>query len=1200
MINRRLCTAFFFFLFLVFSVFTLEPGKKVRIGIYEDNTLFTIDEKNTKSGYAYEFLQEISKYTNWNYEYFPFAGEWDTQADKLKSRDLDILTKSTTGGDFDEIEFAVSDSPLLITSTVLVTNPQNAYLWKNHEERKTLTIGITQDNFYEQQIQNFCAARGITPVFAYFSDDISLHNALHTSKSVQAILTLRPFESSKELYLAEFEPFKIYFVLNKQNTELLAELNKAMAMIDRYSTAVRSTLNKKYMEHKENEDAFSLTLEEYFYLEEHKKSGETLEAIITPARAPVSYFENGTPKGICYDIIHTALQPLGLQFSLIETKTQAEYLNTIDLEKPGILLARRKDLTWAEQEGYRFTDPYITLTYTSLHLKNYTPEVIRAASIESPVLMDSYIKKYYSDDQINIFNTMDECILSLLNKESSMVILDSYTAQYYLEKDYKHQLEEEAIPSLQWDLCIAVNNSLDARLFSILNKAVRNISDESRYDAVYANTHEHPDEGLMNLSELLYTRPLLFIILLIAPFLLAVLIGLNIYSTRTQRKLFRAMEEKSRFGSVLCSSFDTVSEWNLDDNTIQYYFVIESQIVKQKDFFTVAEFIEHAKKHVLHPDDADAFSAVFETANLESLLSHPRTIYKEYRLLTPGSKNKSGYEWNSVTLQAFSSYHHNRSFIICLKNIDDVKHNEELKNEQLREALLMAEKANKGKSDFLSRMSHEIRTPLNAILGFITLAKRTINESQKALDYMEKSEYASKHLLSIINDILDMSAIESGKMKIKEDVFELKPFISSLSGIFYGQAKLKSIHFSTIITNITEEYLYGDQVRLNQILMNILSNAIKFTPVDGNVSLTITQKLIKGSTVYMQFKVADTGIGMSDEFLQKIGKPFEQESIQISRDFGGSGLGISISKNLIHAMNGTMIIESEENKGSIFTIEVPLKLAGHKPLQKSTKYQDYRVLIITKDMELGEYEKKLFAYFGIETTLMQDSISVSEHLTLEQKPYSLCLIDADVPSEAPHDFVQKIKQVIPEGTPIAVLSYDFSQFEEKVRELSILHFIQKPLFQSTILNLLTEVFGGYQAEKQNEKVRDFSGKHILLAEDNDFNSEIAVDILSSRGFIIDSVRNGKDAVEFFDKSPVSFYDLVLLDIQMPVLNGHEACKAIRNLQRSDAETVPIIAMTANALAEDVSAALSSGMNDHIAKPIDTNNLFTVLKRYIPV
>ncbi|HOE08429.1 MAG TPA: response regulator [Treponemataceae bacterium] len=1193
---------------LIVLFFTLqisaEPAQtvqeKVRICLFESKNFFELDESNTKSGYAYEFLQEISKYTHWQYEYSTYNGPWETQAEKLKNGEIDILTRSITASGYDESSFTLSDSPLVITSAVLVTNPENAGLWKNAPNKGTLIIGIATNSYYEEQIKQFCTDKGFTVKFTYFTDENALNDALHIEKTVHAILTLKPFESSQELLIAEFEPYEMYFLVNNKNTRLLSELNKAMAMIDRYSTAIRSTLNKKYMEYKENDGAFSITLDEYFFLEDYKKTKPGLQAMMTPERKPISYFESGEPKGICWDIINSAIEHLELNVSIIETKTQSEYFDTIRGEKPGIILTRGKDLAWAEQEGYRFTDPYMSLYYSSLQLKDYTPEFKKAAVIDGPRVLDNYIKARYTEDQIIRCNTIEECIESLINKEASIVFLDSYTAHYYLDSDYKRQLEDAVIPGLQWDLCVAVHNSLDARLFSILNKAVRNISAESLYTAIQLHTHTHEKDGMLSIPELLYTKPLRFVVMVISPFLLVVLLGLYIYSIRTQKKVLSAMEEKSQFGLVLCSSFDTVCEWNLDDNTIQYFFYMQNQLVKQKDFFTVTEYIDHAQKNVVHPEDKESFAYLFSTANLETLLARPRTLYKEFRLFTPGSKNKNSYEWNAVTLQAFTSHKQKRSFIICTKNIDDVKHSEDLKNEQLKEALNIAEKANKSKSAFLSRMSHEIRTPLNAILGFITLAKRTITEPQKSLDYISKSEYASKHLLSLINDILDMSAIESGKMKINEAEFEFKDFISSLAATFYGQAKLKNIRFSTILSNITEEYLCGDQVRLNQILMNILSNAIKFTPVNGEVSLIITQRLIKEKTVYMQFVVSDTGIGMSLEFLKKIGKPFEQESVSIAQEFGGSGLGISISRNLIQAMNGSMTIQSTENKGSVFSIEIPLGLVNKEnPLAVHSSYEGKQVLIITMDKDLGDYEKQLFKACGVNAHISLSIDEVHQHVTADHTPCSLCIIDVDIPHGDQLMFIEDVKNIVPDETPLAVLSYDFSLLEEQARELHIEHFVQKPLFQSTVLNLLISVLGDYQTTARPEASFNFKGKHILLAEDNDFNREIAVDILSTQGFLVDTVKNGMEAVSFFEKSPINFYDLVLLDIQMPVLNGHEASKKIRSLSRPDAQLVPVIAMTANAFAEDVAAALSSGMNDHIAKPIDTRTLFSVLQRYIP-
>ncbi len=1186
------------FLLSLFSASAENYTNKIRLGIIEEKNLFETDSIS-KTGYIYEFLQEISKYTNWVYDYYKYSDNWEIQAEKLRRGEIDILIQNVNPSISSDPNFVVSDSPLLITSTALITNPKYAPLWKNPLHHKQLTIGLLKNSSYEEQLRKYLTEKGLPINLKYFSNENDMRKALHETNEIHALLTLQPYESQKELTIVEFEPYKIYFILSKQNSEYLKEINKAMSMIDRYSTAIRSTLNRKYMEFKEHEQVFSLTLDEYFFIEEYKRSGKSIRSLLKPLHKPLSYFDEDTPKGILFDIITTAVKPLDLKFDVIKTSTRDEYTNVLMQEKPGVILSRTKDLSWAEQAEYRFTDPYITLSYSALRLKDYSPETVKVGVIDSSTVMVNYVSKQYNHDQILIYSTMDECINSLLNKETSIVVLDSYTANYYVEKDYKRQFEVEEILGLQYEMCIAVHNSIDPRLYSILNKAVRNISGESRYTIIHSYTYSESASYGFSLVRFLYKNPLRFLGLIIGPIIFLILFGVNVYSVVTQRKVVKAMEEKSRFGSILCTSFDTVSEWNLDADTIHYFFFMENKLVKQKDFFTVTEYIEHAIKNIIHHEDKEAFSNLFNTMNLEAILTHPRTIYKEFRLLTPGSKNKSGYEWNAFTLQAFSTNRPKRCFIVCIKNIDDVKHSEELKNEQLTEALTMAEKANKSKSNFLSRMSHEIRTPLNAMIGFITLAKRTINNPQKALDYISKSEYASKHLLSLINDILDMSAIESGKMKINETVFEFKQFISSLSATFYGQAKLKNIKFSTIVTNNTEEFLCGDQIRLNQILMNILSNAIKFTPVKGEVNFTITQKLTKNKTVFMQFIIADTGIGMSEDFLKKIGKPFEQGSNTIGQEFGGSGLGISISKNLIKAMNGTMTIQSKEGCGSVFSIEIPLGLVeGISTPDVNTSYKGKQALIVTMDKDLGDYEKELFKAFGVDTHITMSIEDIRNHVTPDHIPCSLCLIDTDIHQGDPIAYIKEIKTIVPEQTPLAIISYDYSLIEEEARALHIEHFIQKPLFQSTVLTLLVDILGNHETGLRSIPSVHFAGKHILLAEDNDFNSEIAFDILSSQGFAVDTVKNGLEAVQLFEKAPVNFYDLLLLDIQMPVLDGYKTAKKIRSLSRPDALTVPIIAMTANAFAEDVTAALSSGMNDHIAKPIDTTTLFTVLQKYI--
>ena len=509
------------------------------------------------------------------------------------------------------------------------------------------------------------------------------------------------------------------------------------------------------------------------------------------------------------------------------------------------------------------------------------------------------------------------------------------------------------------------------------------------------------------------------------------------------------------------------------------------------------------------------------------------------------------------------------------KNIELEQSIEEVRkaNAAAKDALEVAKQASESKGNFLSNMSHEIRTPLNAIIGYLTIAKDVESDQSKISHCIDNCDVASRHLLQIINDILDMSSIKSGKLKIAHEDFDLKKEITDITTIFYQNAKAKNVEFETQVDGVTQEWLVGDQLRLNQILMNLLSNAVKFTPEQGRIQLKIQQMNEDDKRVYIQFSVSDTGIGMSQEYMSRIFHPFEQENAGTAKKFGGSGLGLSITNNLIKMMGGTISVDSKQNEGTTFTVTLFFDKSQNNHVH-SVRHADYshvRVLVVDDKADECTYS------------------------------YDLCIIDWNMPEMNGCEVTKRIREELGSDLPIIIATaYDVTAFESEAKASGVNKVIAKPLFQSTLLDLLVSTFGEYDpaasSDQAKEKI-DMSGVRILLAEDNAMNMEIAVTMLEKTGICVDQARDGKEALDIFSASEPGTYDMILMDVQMPVMDGYEATKQIRKSTHPEAKTIPIIAMTANAFAEDVAEALSNGMNAHIAKPINYDKMFELLKKY---
>lgn len=540
------------------------------------------------------------------------------------------------------------------------------------------------------------------------------------------------------------------------------------------------------------------------------------------------------------------------------------------------------------------------------------------------------------------------------------------------------------------------------------------------------------------------------------------------------------------------------------------------------------------------------------------------------------------------------------------------KHEQE-KNMQLQEALASAEQANSAKSIFLSRMSHEIRTPLNAIIGYNSICSSKLAEAKtesdykqaamQAMDCMTKSDIASKHLLTVINDVLDMSAIESGKIKIFHEPFDFKNLISTLTIMFYSQARARGIDFEVVLDTLTEEWFVGDQMRINQVFTNLLSNAIKFTYAGGHIKMTVYEQVTEEDTAHIRFEVQDSGIGMSKEFLENIWEPFEQADASISRRFGGTGLGLTITKNLVDLMGGAIQVESDPDIGTTFIVDFALERMKQPSTKHVGDYSNVNVLVADDDASTCDYIKLLFNRAGAKCATVNSgeaAITAVSAAIEKDEPYTVCIIDWYMPGSDGLTTVKRIREIAGPSIPIIVISaYDFSGIEASAKDAGINSFVAKPLFQSTVYNLLLNISGKSSASIDTSAAKyDFGGARVMLAEDNRMNLEIARAILYSWNLTVDEAWNGKEAVDMFCAAPPGTYKAILMDVHMPELDGYSASQAIRKSAHTDAASIPIIAMTADVFAEDVAQAKAFGMNDHIGKPIENRLLLATLRKYI--
>ncbi len=591
-----------------------------------------------------------------------------------------------------------------------------------------------------------------------------------------------------------------------------------------------------------------------------------------------------------------------------------------------------------------------------------------------------------------------------------------------------------------------------------------------------------------------------------------------------------------------------------------------------------------------------------EKLSLENIRSSEQDFSLNYETLKEGE---------STYLQTRVAFVHDKDgapvFVVGTRNVDSLIKKERQQEMALQAAYEMAEAANKAKTDFLSNMSHDIRTPMNGIIGMTAIAAAHLDDKERVKDSLQKITLASKHLLSLINEVLDMSKIESGKVQLIEEEFNLSDLVENLLNLINSQIKEHHHELIINITDVVHEAVIGDSLRIQKVFTNLMSNAVKFTPDGGKLKLSISEKFTNQNKIgCYEFVFEDNGIGMSEEYVKQIFEPFSRAADERVNHIQGTGLGMPISRNIVRMMGGDIKVESKLGVGSKITVIMYLKLQD-KEVDHNERFADLNVLVADDDALSMESCCNILSELGMKAdgvlTGLDAVEKVVEHHERNQD-YFACIIDWKMPGMDGIQTTREIRKQVGPDVPIIIISaYDWMDIEQEARQAGANAFISKPLFRSRI----ARTFGSLLGEEENDnkstvfeqmKKMDLSKFRALLVEDNELNAEIAEEIIGTTGMHIDHVWNGVEAVDRMNECEDHYYDIIFMDIQMPLMNGYDATRAIRAMNRNYCKQIPIVAMTANAFAEDVQAAKTVGMNEHIAKPLDLNYLIQILKKWL--
>ena len=679
-----------------------------------------------------------------------------------------------------------------------------------------------------------------------------------------------------------------------------------------------------------------------------------------------------------------------------------------------------------------------------------------------------------------------------------------------------------------------------------------------------------------------------------------------------QEELLAQEQEQAQRDSMitaLASDYRSVYYVNLDENTGLCYrsdSKTEDIGVEGEQFYFREKFTEYAYNYITD-EYRDGFLKFIMPDAIRAGLE--KNIVISYRYLTrrDGKETYEMLRMAGVRHIEDRTDHKVHAVGVGFSDIDSEMRNSLEKSQALSDALNAAEEASKAKTAFLSNMSHEIRTPMNAIIGLDNLALNDPNISMKTKDYLTKIGSSAQHLLSLINDILDMSRIESGRMTLRQEEFDFSKLIEQINTIFSGQCQDKGLTYNCHISGTVNDFYIGDSVKLRQVLINILGNAVKFTPKGGVVDFLVEKTASFNGRSTLTFTIKDTGIGMSKDYLPKIFETFSQEDSGASNKYGSSGLGMAITKNIVEMMNGKIDVESEKGVGTTFKVAVTLPESNRKINSKfddvNINPQEMSVLIIDDDPVACEHAKLVLEKAGIASEIALSGLEAIEMVKVRyarREPYNLIIVDWHMPRMNGVETTRQIRSIIGEETAIIILTaYNWDDVIEEATAAGVDTFIAKPLFSNSLL----EEFRNALLKKkllssEVTKKADLKGRHILLAEDMIVNAEIMMEVLKMREMIPEHAENGKIAVEMFESKPEWYYSAILMDMRMPEMDGLEATMAIRALKRKDAKKIPIIALTANAFDEDVQRSLQAGLNAHLSKPVNPEILFDTLENMI--
>ena len=1171
---------------------------RVRAGVFNFEGYHSKDEEGNLDGYGMDLLRLLSQYSHLNFVFLGYDNSWHEMQEMLKNGDIDIVSTARRTPERESI-FAFS-LPVGRNHTVLTRKMQNTRLRAgDYSTYDGMRIGVVAGSSQNRHLPDFARDKGFTYTPVEYESPAELSHALQKG-DVDAILSSNLRKPDNETLLDIIKSDNFYIIARKENQKIIDEINDA---IEQMNLNEGDWQNRLYYRHYGPEPPArpEFSPGEQEYMDAVKRGDKAITVTARPDNAPYSYVEEGKLKGVLPEYFARVMQVAGLPYTLV-APGGGEADVVLDRLEPD---AADED---APSPGFA-SEPYLVTGLARVTRSDHAGPV-RKLALPAGTPLD-VPPSFVEGVEIQTYPSPQEAMTAVQRGKADAAYVLPLTAQMFVNRDPGGGLIYSMMNDGGASFRMYVPASVDHELSTILKKAVRGVPAGTLNQI--GSSHISYNAGEMSLSHYLHANPEIMSVGAAVIMLAASLFILLVLRGRWNRRLLTATEHANHelagqlaIVEALSRDYSNVLAINADKGT--------TGIIKISGFGpgnepeAPGEERPYAKilgayiDQKVHPEDRDYIADALSLPAIRRHLAEKEEYSGTYRIVENGETQY--FQFTLVRPHENAS----RDYDLILagfRNIDDMIRREQEQKKALAEALEKSRYASAAKTAFLNNMSHDIRTPMNAIIGFTALASSNVNNVPMVQRYLGKIMTSGNHLLSLINDVLDMSRIESGKVKIEEQEVSLPAILHDLRTIVQADVRSKQLDFQIDTLNVVNETIFCDRLRLNQVLLNILSNAMKYTHPGGTVSVRVIQVTpAEDGRATFEFRVRDSGIGMSQEFLKHVFEPFEREQTTTVSGIQGTGLGLAITKNIVDMMGGSIEVESETGKGSEFAVTFTFRVVEEDEAEKLLpQYEGTRALVVDDDINTCTSLAKMLSEMGLRpdwTTLGKEALVRTQFAREQNEAYGAYFIDWIMADMNGIELTRRLRRTVPPEVPIIILTaYDWTDIEEEGREAGVTAFCSKPIFLSNLRSiLLSPVTQEEKQEEQPETPESFAGKRLLLAEDNEMNQEIAQMILENAGFELDIVENGQLAVEKMREMPAGTYDLILMDVQMPVMDGYAATRAIRDLEDPLRSGVPIIAMTANAFDEDREEAINSGMNGYVAKPIDIKKLMETLDEFL--